>query len=149
MECMAASDNVIRAGLTPKLRDVPNLISGLTYNAGPGSAHFTLPTRTAFSESSLLYDPPIPEFSVFQTRLDEVGRGGGGGEGRGGGEGKVRPIDGPAISIVQKGSGSISWEGGREDVKRGDVIFVGQGTGVEWRGDVVVYTAFVEVSEGA
>ncbi|TFK93123.1 RmlC-like cupin, partial [Polyporus arcularius HHB13444] len=30
-ECMATSDNVIRAGLTPKLRDVPNLVAGLTY----------------------------------------------------------------------------------------------------------------------
>ncbi|KAJ3547092.1 hypothetical protein NM688_g5439 [Phlebia brevispora] len=33
VECMATSDNVIRAGLTPKLRDVPNLVAGLTYTA--------------------------------------------------------------------------------------------------------------------
>src|ERR1700722_11977479 len=28
IECMANSDNVIRAGLTPKLRDIPNLPAG-------------------------------------------------------------------------------------------------------------------------
>lgn len=31
VECMATSDNVVRAGLTPKLKDVPTLVSMLTY----------------------------------------------------------------------------------------------------------------------
>lgn len=31
IECMATSDNVVRAGLTPKLRDVQTLCSMLTY----------------------------------------------------------------------------------------------------------------------
>ena len=31
IECMAASDNVVRAGLTPKHRDVQTLCSMLTY----------------------------------------------------------------------------------------------------------------------
>ena len=35
IECMANSDNVIRAGLTPKLRDIPNLVNTLTYAAAP------------------------------------------------------------------------------------------------------------------
>ena len=26
IECMACSDNVVRAGLTPKFKDVPNLV---------------------------------------------------------------------------------------------------------------------------
>ncbi|KAF8798497.1 RmlC-like cupin [Phlegmacium glaucopus] len=42
-ECMANSDNVIRAGLTPKLRDIPNLISNLTYTASPPSKHVVEP----------------------------------------------------------------------------------------------------------
>ncbi|KAI0257034.1 mannose-6-phosphate isomerase [Lactifluus subvellereus] len=33
IECMANSDNVIRAGLTPKLRDIPNLLGTLTYRS--------------------------------------------------------------------------------------------------------------------
>lgn len=32
---MARSDNVVRAGLTPKAIDVPTLLSMLTYNAKP------------------------------------------------------------------------------------------------------------------
>ncbi|KAJ1935942.1 Mannose-6-phosphate isomerase, partial [Linderina pennispora] len=32
IECMATSDNVVRAGLTPKLRDVPVLVDMLTYD---------------------------------------------------------------------------------------------------------------------
>ena len=32
VECMATSDNVIRAGLTPKLRDTAVLCNSLTYN---------------------------------------------------------------------------------------------------------------------
>ena len=31
LECMACSDNVVRAALTPKFKDVPTLISMLTY----------------------------------------------------------------------------------------------------------------------
>lgn len=31
VECMATSDNVVRAGLTPKLRDVGVLCASLTY----------------------------------------------------------------------------------------------------------------------
>lgn len=31
LECMACSDNVVRAGLTPKFKDVPTLIDMLSY----------------------------------------------------------------------------------------------------------------------
>ena len=34
VECMAASDNVIRAGLTPKFKDVQVLCSSLSYEQG-------------------------------------------------------------------------------------------------------------------
>jgi mannose-6-phosphate isomerase len=67
---MATSDNVLRAGLTPKPRDVPNLVGSLTYLSSPGSKHATV--RTPFSSSSQktqLYNPPIPEFSVLRTSL--------------------------------------------------------------------------------
>src|SRR6266536_2509293 len=35
IECMAASDNVVRAGFTPKFKDVDTLISILTYSYAP------------------------------------------------------------------------------------------------------------------
>jgi mannose-6-phosphate isomerase len=34
VECMACSNNVVRAGLTPKLRDVDTLVEMLTYEVG-------------------------------------------------------------------------------------------------------------------
>jgi mannose-6-phosphate isomerase len=35
VECMAASDNVVRAGLTPKFKDVDTLVNMLTYSYAP------------------------------------------------------------------------------------------------------------------
>ena len=40
IECMATSDNVVRAGLTPKHRDVNVLCSMLTYNSFNGLMNF-------------------------------------------------------------------------------------------------------------
>jgi mannose-6-phosphate isomerase len=35
VECMACSDNVVRAGLTPKFKDKVTLVDMLTYTSGP------------------------------------------------------------------------------------------------------------------
>jgi mannose-6-phosphate isomerase len=144
---MANSDNVIRAGLTPKLRDVPNLISNLTYIASPPSKHVVQPkpkhSSLSVSKSSFstLYDPPIPEFSVIQVKLPN---------------GKKEchdEIKGPSISIVTEGKANVSWglEGEKLDISLGDVFFVGAGTRVEFEasgvGELVVYRAFVEIDE--
>lgn len=160
---MANSDNVLRAGLTPKLRDVPNLIACLNYGAGPPSKHVVEPvsfpdrsksqcvfsscspisrrtitnllaTRTA---KSLLYEPPISEFSVVQVEL-------------GSSEKEThRAIDGPTLFVVTTGGGKVAWgEDGSLDLALGDTIFIGAGTQVEFTsgGDgLVVYRSFVEV----
>jgi len=140
IECMATSDNVIRAGLTPKLRDVPNLISGLTYEASPPSKHVV--KSTAFSRAerrkTTLYDPPIPEFSVLQVKL-------------GGGEEEVhKPLDGPSITVVTEGKGSVLWSpDGRLGLVAGTVFFAGAGTEIQFSATdsgLVVYRAFVEVA---
>ena len=145
---MANSDNVIRAGLTPKLRDIPNLISNLTYTASPSSKHVVEPKLNHFSLSvsqssvSTLYDPPIPEFSVIQVKLPSGGKEC---------HGEVR---GPSIAIVTEGKGKVSWrlEGESLDIGLGDVFFVGAGTGIELEasgvGELVIYRAFVEIDEG-
>ncbi|KAI0330656.1 hypothetical protein GY45DRAFT_1434486 [Cubamyces sp. BRFM 1775] len=62
--CMATCDNVIRAGLTPKLRDVHNLVAGLMYNAAPATKHLVFPHSfsgggaTAAMTHNTLYGPP-------------------------------------------------------------------------------------------
>lgn len=133
---MATSDNVVRAGLTPKLRDVDTLVEMLTYEAGPASQQLLKSSKFDDSPSDLLYDPPIDEFSVVKTALE--------------GEEKTsqRAVDGPSVCVVTKGEGKVTWdEGDGEEVKKGDVIFIGAGQGVEWVGKdgLEVFRAFVEV----
>lgn len=145
MECMATSDNVVRAGLTPKLRDVPTLVDMLTYTWGPPSTQLMSPVpypkgASASSTASTLYDPPIEEFSVVLTDLVSSSH-----------KQQVLPaVGGPSIMIVtQLGQGSEAsvQEAGKEAVqieKEGATFFIGAGTEVTLKGDVVAYTAFVE-----
>ena len=134
---MATSDNVIRAGLTPKLRDVPNLVAGLTYEAAPASKHVVEPRSFDSATHSTLYDPPIPEFSVVRAVVPK-------------GEGETHPpVDGPSIAIVTEGSGTVAWGGGEQmAVGEGNVFFVGAGQevrlGAGGQGPLVVHRAFVE-----
>ncbi|CAE6433764.1 unnamed protein product, partial [Rhizoctonia solani] len=115
-------DNVVRAGLTPKLRDVPTLVSMLTYNSGPADAQLMEPKpfKGESSESdsyTTLYDPPIPEFSVLLTDVPA------------GKKASHRSLDGPSIFIVTSGSGSVL---GQEIKSEGEVWFVGAGQSLEF-----------------
>lgn len=137
IECMATSDNVVRAGLTPKLRDVDTLVEMLTYEAGPASQQLLRPTPFSEEGSDQLYDPPIDEFSVVKISLEKEGKT------------KHRSVEGPSICVITKGEGSVTWEGEEdgEEVKKGDVVFVGAGRPVEWSAgeELEVFRAFVEV----
>ncbi|QRV72320.1 mannose-6-phosphate isomerase [Ceratobasidium sp. AG-Ba] len=144
IECMATSDNVVRAGLTPKLRDVPTLVSMLTYNSGPADAQRMKPQDFPSDSSSepdsytTLYDPPIPEFSVLLTDIPLSK------------SASHRPLDGPSIFIVTSGSGTLEFNSGsnKTEIKsEGEVWFVGAGTGVKFTAGsngLVLYRAFVE-----
>lgn len=135
MECMATSDNVIRAGLTPKLRDVPNLISSLTYEAGDASRHGVRATAFESCPHTRVFDPPVPEFSVLHTELDY------------GVEEVHRALKGPSITIVTGGSCEIKWSGGKLEAKTGEVFFVAVETELKIvgrEGNTEVFRAFVE-----
>lgn len=124
IECMASSDNVVRAGFTPKYKDVPTLTSMLTYSYAPISEQKMQPVEypyvklntTAYSSSSstTLYDPPIEEFSVVKTDLNKSGA-----------KATFEAIEGPSIVICTKGDGKISVGPKSEEVKEGYVYFVG------------------------
>lgn len=139
---MATSDNVVRAGLTPKLRDVSTLVSMLTYSAGPGSDQLLSPVPwTRSSAGAMLYDPPIAEFSVVRISLKQ------------GETDTHQEVEGPSIVVVTEGSGRVMYakskkggEGEGEAFKKGDVIFVGAGEEVVWEAKegVEAYRAFVE-----
>lgn len=133
---MANSDNVIRAGLTPKLRDIPNLISCLTYVAAKGTEHQVKPTTFRSSSVSTLYDPPIPEFSVVQVKLEASGK-------------EIHPaLKGPSLIVVTQGAGAVAWRSSQDGLKigLGDVLFIGADTEVNFKAndELVLYRAYVE-----
>lgn len=68
IECMACSDNVVRAGLTPKFKDVDNLVHMLTYTMGGPSIDAGAPL--AEDTRILRYTPPVPEFEVLMLNCD-------------------------------------------------------------------------------
>ncbi|THX77154.1 mannose-6-phosphate isomerase [Aureobasidium pullulans] len=149
IECMASSDNVVRAGFTPKFKDVDTLTDMLTYSYAPISEQKMSPTdypfvtlnTTAYSSSSsaTLYDPPIEEFSVVKTDLNKSGA-----------KATFESIDGPSIIICTKGSGKISVGPKEEEIKEGYVYFVGATAKcvLESIGDesLVTFKAFCELN---
>jgi mannose-6-phosphate isomerase len=67
IECMANSDNVVRAGLTPKFQDTATLVSMLNYQSGPLN-----PVIAELVSNSGLraFSSPVKEFSIFELLGD-------------------------------------------------------------------------------
>lgn len=124
IECMASSDNVVRAGFTPKFRDVSTLTDMLTYSYAPieeqklepADYPYVILNVPAYSSgsTSLLYDPPIEEFSVVKTELKRVGA-----------KATFDGLAGPSIVICTGGTGKITVGHKTEEIKEGYVYFVG------------------------
>ncbi|EER36519.1 phosphomannose isomerase [Histoplasma capsulatum var. duboisii H88] len=125
IECMASSDNVVRAGFTPKFKDVSTLANMLTYSYAPIEEQKMEPTEYPYmtmntvayssNSTSLLYNPPIDEFAVVRTELK-----------RGGAKATFEAINGPSILICTNGQGKISVGPAKtEEVKEGYVYFIG------------------------
>lgn len=145
IECMAALDNVVRAGFTPKFKDVENLVDMLTYSYEPVAKQkmplLPFPKSRGDAAKSVLYDPPIAEFAVLQTIFDR----------KAGQVQRFDAFDGPSIVIATNGTGTIAIQGS-QDVKKVDtgyVFFVAPGTEVELvststDAPFTTYRAFVE-----
>ena len=71
MECMACSDNVVRAGLTPKLRDTDVLISMLTYAEHTATSAVMTPKQVAAGVTE--FAPP-KQFGEFRLRCADVSK---------------------------------------------------------------------------
>ncbi len=153
MECMASSDNVVRAGFTPKFKDVPTLVDMLTYSYAPideqkmSPADYPYATlnRAAYSSGSeaILYDPPIREFAVVRTALKSNGS-----------KATFDPLAGPSIIICTGGQGKISVGPTVQEIKEGYVYFVGataelvlEGEGLGEDEELVTFKAFCELED--
>ncbi|KAL4806682.1 mannose-6-phosphate isomerase [Aspergillus unguis] len=154
IECMASSDNVVRAGFTPKFKDVDTLTEMLTYSYAPieeqklepADYPYTVLNASAYSSASecLLYDPPIEEFSVVKTDLRRTGA-----------KATFDPLTGPSILICTGGTGKISIGHKTEEVKEGYVFFVGAnaeciientGTGSDEENVFTTFKAFCDLT---
>jgi mannose-6-phosphate isomerase len=71
IECMACSDNVVRAGLTPKFKDVDTLVNMLTYSQGGPSVDAGFPVND--DPRIIRYTPPVPEFEVLMLTCEPGG----------------------------------------------------------------------------
>jgi len=125
VECMAASDNVVRAGLTPKPRDTAVLCASLSYATGAPAVLRGEPVQEFVSR----YDPSFAEFEVARIEVP-AGR-----------DTLLPPSGGAAVLLVAGEDG-----GGAEvaatatplgegsplrrvvSAKRGDVLFIPAGT---------------------
>ncbi|KAK7295788.1 hypothetical protein RJT34_18700 [Clitoria ternatea] len=116
VECMATSDNVVRAGLTPKHRDVRTLCSMLTYKQGSPEILQGVP----FNPYVTRYTPPFEEFEIDSCVLPQ-------------GETVVFPaVPGPSIFLVTVGDGMMN-----TGTPKGHVVT---------EGDVLFAAAYTEIS---
>ncbi|XP_062605402.1 mannose-6-phosphate isomerase-like [Saccostrea cucullata] len=115
MECMACSDNVVRAGLTPKFRDVHTLCEMLDYTGKPASkTKFTGKSVTEDKVTITTFSPAIRDFAVkkFQTSPGCTSL-------------KLAALPSPSITIVIQGNG-IANNATLESslpVNRGEIFF--------------------------
>jgi mannose-6-phosphate isomerase len=65
LEIMACSDNVVRAGLTPKLKDVDTLVDILSYNDAP----IEIMEGIRLDNYATVYAPPVDEFLLIKYEL--------------------------------------------------------------------------------
>ncbi|XP_076172830.1 mannose phosphate isomerase [Ptiloglossa arizonensis] len=108
IECMACSDNVVRAGLTPKLKDVPTLIEMLLYNCEPVSAKKFQPSRE--DECTEVFRPPVTDFAVAKITIPP-----------GRSSYNIIPRSTASILIIVNGKGEIL---SSKILYRGSVIFI-------------------------
>jgi len=69
IECMATSDNVVRGGLTPKLKDAKILVDMLTYNTGDITP-YTGEIIGEGGSSAKMYTSGFKEFNVIRVKFD-------------------------------------------------------------------------------
>lgn len=66
---MACSDNVVRAGLTPKFKDVQTLCSILDYSYQSVSDILFASQLDPHDPYVTLYDPPVSEFTIARIEV--------------------------------------------------------------------------------
>jgi mannose-6-phosphate isomerase len=107
VECMATSDNVVRAGLTRKFKDVETLVEILTYDTRP------IPVLEEHPGAArVVYQTPVPEFQVSRWALKP------------GQESVETPPDTPQVLLVVQGNVRIGWGTVGQTFQQGQSILI-------------------------
>lgn len=115
IECMSCSDNVIRAGLTPKFKDVENLLKMLIYDGAAATDILFEPTQLDEKHKhTWLFKPPVEDFAVAKIEVPSNVS-----------DYEVVNSKFGSILLVVSGSATISSTGmDALDLKRGKIIFL-------------------------
>eukprot|EP00466_Bigelowiella_natans_P001678 jgi/Bigna1/92704/estExt_fgenesh1_pm.C_550007 len=126
IECMACSDNVVRAGLTPKLRDTPTLCSMLTYKAMKPE----IMKGKQLDDNTKMFTCPIDEFELTVTKV------------AGGSSYSLKGVKGHSLILAYDGTAAAASKSGTKcDMKKGSVLFVQGGADVTFTAtsDLTIY----------
>ncbi|VDM42231.1 unnamed protein product [Toxocara canis] len=130
IECMACSDNTIRAGLTPKFKDVDTLCSNLTFQMSPPP--YFKPRE--LEESIIEYAPPVAEFAVHEIKS---------------GADSLWDVYASSILLLTSGSAQLIVEGQPMHLTRGEAVFIPADAGAvqlrETSTDFTAYRAFTPI----
>lgn len=107
VEVMAASDNVLRGGLTVKHVDIPELRRVVAFEALP--VPYTEPERVA--DSVVAYRPPFEEFELLQATLDDDGD-------------RALTLSGPGLAVVTRGRARLALAGQELVLGPGEAVFL-------------------------
>lgn len=115
VECMACSDNTVRAGLTPKYIDVDTLCEMLNYCPAPVSAKIFPCVRDNSDPCVYIYDPPVPDFTVMRIQVPPSV-----------GHYTISALESAGILLVIEGEAVATSDAALSDItlKRGSVLFV-------------------------
>lgn len=109
VEVMASSDNVLRAGLTAKHIDVPEMLACVDYVAAP-------PVRPApeyLSRATRAYYAPVDDFELMVTTVVVA-------------DGRLPvPGRGPRILLAVEGAMTLVTQADSQTLARGEALFVG------------------------
>lgn len=123
IECMANSNNVVRAGLTQKYRDVDTFISMVEYKCQTVNEMKFIPKTSEEDPCVCIYNPPVDDFSVKKIQIPRGQKP----------EYNVKSIDGPSILLTLSGHADLTYKNASRPlpISRGSVLFIGSGEDVK------------------
>lgn len=136
IECMACSDNVVRAGLTPKFKDVQTLCDMLTYKCHSPSETLFYPSKDQNDEFKKIFNPPVPDFAVSKIEVPSDVK-----------HYTFYPLDSACILLIINGSCSIKASNKNLQVGKGSVLFISCGEKLEMEIDdgLLMFCAYCDL----